>query len=48
MTWGEFKKQVEDAGVKDDDVLDYIDVSLYDPASWMNVRRNDLGEVIIS
>lgn len=26
MTWGEFKKQIETAGVKDDENIWYIDV----------------------
>ena len=27
MTWGEFKKAVEAEGVKDEMIIDYIDVS---------------------
>lgn len=26
MTWGEFKKQVEAAGIEDGDEIDYIDI----------------------
>lgn len=27
MTWGEFKKQVEDSGVRDDTEIEFIDTS---------------------
>lgn len=33
MTWKEFKRAVEAAGVRDDDAIDYIDVS----ASFLDV-----------
>lgn len=29
LTWGEFKRQVEAVGVKDDDEIEYIDVASY-------------------
>jgi len=31
MTWGEFKKAVEELGVKDDDDIRYVDTSFWGP-----------------
>lgn len=47
-TWGEFKKMVENSGVKDDAPIDYIDVSGMDPLKWVEVEKNNLGETVIS
>jgi hypothetical protein len=32
LTWGEFKKQVEAQGIRDDDVISYIDT--YGSGCW--------------
>ena len=33
MTWGEFKRRVEAAGAKDDDPIEYIDISWLEAGS---------------
>ena len=40
MKWKDFKKRVEDAGIKDDDELWYIDISFDDP---FEIEEDELG-----
>lgn len=44
MTWAEFKKVVEAAGVKDGDVVDYIDT---DKGGPLEIARDDSGSFVV-
>ena len=46
MTWAEFKRMAEARGVKDEDVIRYIDVSWDDDDFW-TVMLHDDGSVSI-
>lgn len=55
MTWGEFKRKAEAQGLRDSDVISYIDWGGYasDPnpkedAAYVNVERFPSGEVTIT
>lgn len=44
-TWKEFKEKVEGYGVKDSDVIDYVDT----PAGWnFEVKKDNTGKIRIS
>jgi hypothetical protein len=46
VTWGEFKRAVEDRGVKDEDEIKYIDTYARRPDE-IEVWRNERGHVEI-
>ncbi len=39
MTWGEFKKMIEDEGIKDDNEICWIDVSGLDGKPKINIKK---------
>ena len=47
MTWGEFKKAVEDRGVKDDNQIGWIDVDACSMITGLIIIIDENGEVEI-
>jgi hypothetical protein len=47
MTWGDFKRRVEELGVKEDDLIRWIDVNGAAPADEVDAARDKEGKVAI-
>jgi hypothetical protein len=47
MTWGELKKRVEELGVKDEDILRWVDVNGYAKPGEVEAAKDKEGKVAI-
>ena len=48
MTWAEFKKCVDDAGVKDDDEIWFIDITYPTDKGSLHIFHDENGDLGIS
>jgi hypothetical protein len=47
LTWAEFKQEVTDAGVQDDDTIEYIDMRGWSPGG-LTISREDDGSFSVT